>query len=186
MTPLPASPFVVRADIVQAHASAAAIRDDAVAQAAAILERAREQRRDAVAAGHAEGLRTGAAQVAQLAAAAATSIDVFLDERAVELQELAFAIAHRMLASLPHDECLACLAAEAIAEHRLDVRLTLRVSDGDAGPLRAALAEADPHGRVAVVGDPAAEPGSCTLIHSRGRTRIGLLEQFRALIATAS
>ncbi len=186
MTGLPVSPFVIRADVMQAHADAAAIRADAAAQAAASAEQTALLRREAVAAGHSEGLEAGMAQAARLASEAAAAAEAFLNERAAELQDLGFAIAHRLLASLPRDEILTRLAAEAVAEHRTDVQLTLRVCDADVAPLRAALAEADPHGRVAVMGEPSAAPGSCTLVHGRGRTRLGLLDQFRALMGAAA
>ena len=179
---LPASPFVVRAAEVVAYADAAAIRASAAGQAEALLARAEAERRQAVADGHAEGLRSGLEQAAQLAAETAASVEAFLDERASELHELGFAIAYRVLASLPPDQVLAQLAAEAIAEHRRDVQLTLRVCPADAEALRQALSAADPHGRVAVVGDPVAMPGTCTLVHASGRTRLGVVEQFRALM----
>ncbi len=180
---LPVSPFVVRAAEVAAHADAAAIRASAAEQADALLARAELERRQAVADGHAEGLRSGLQQAAQLAAETAASVEAFLDERAAELHELAFAIAHRVLASQPPDQVLAQLAAEAIAEHRRDVQLTLRVCPADADALRQAVSAADPHGRVAVIGDPAATLGTCTLVHASGRTRLGIVEQFRALMA---
>lgn len=183
---LPVSPFVVRATRLRAHMDAAAIRAGATAQATMIIEQAVAQRRDAVEAGHAEGLRSGATQAAQLATGTAAAAEAFWSAREAELRELAFAIAHRLLASLPPGEVLARLAAEAVGEHRHDTRLTLRVADADADPLRAALAAADPQGRVTVEADPGAAHGSCTLVHARGRTRLGMLEQFRALMqATA-
>ncbi len=182
---LPVSPFVIRAAEAQAHADAVTIRADAATEAAQIIERTVGQRREAVEAGYAEGLRSGAEQAARLASECAATVDLFLDQRTTELHELAFAIAHRLLASLPPDATLAGLVAEAIGEHRRDVQLTLRVCDADAGPLRAALAEADPSGRVAVTSDPAASPGTCTLVHPKGRTRLGLVDQFRALMQAA-
>ena len=99
-----------------------------------------------------------------------------------ELRELGFAIAHRILASLPPGETLLRLASEAIAEHRHDVRLALRAAPADAAALRMALAASDPEGRVAVEPDSTATPGSCVLVYPRGRIRIGLLDQFRALM----
>ncbi len=185
--PSPVSPFVVRAATVAAHADAAAIRADAAAQGAALRARAEAERRQAVAAGHAEGhaegLRSGLQRAASLASDAAATVEAFLQAREAELHELAFAIAHRVLASLPPDQVLARLVAEALAEHRREVRLTLRVCPADAGPLREALASAEPEARVVVAGDPAAAPGTCTLVHPGGRTRLGLVEQFRAMMA---
>ena len=174
-TGLPSSPLVVRAPELRAHADAAAIRAEAEAQ------REEERRR-----GREEGLREGLAEAARLAAGAAVAVDAFWAEREGELRDLAFAIAHRILASLPPAEVLARLAGEAIAEHRGDVRLALRVSPGDAPALRAALGAADPEGRVIVEPDPAAAPGACTLVHPRGRTELGLLDQFRALMRGAA
>lgn len=178
----PASPFVIRAAEVEAHMDAAAIRADAALHARQVAGLAQAEREAAVRAGHEDGLRSGAAQAAGLAAGAAAAVEAFWDQREAELRDLAIAVAHRLLASLPPHEVLARLATEAVREHRSDVRLTLRVGGADAGPLRAALADADPHGRVAVEADPGAAPGSCVLVHPRGRTRVGLLDQFRALM----
>ncbi len=183
---LPTSPWIIRAETVQAHSDAASVRSSAKAEAALIVEQAQADRRTAISSGFAEGLQAGTAQAAQLASDTALATEEFLSNRAADLHDLALAIAHRVLTSLPADEVLARLAADAVAEYRADVQLTLRVSAGDAGPLRAALAVADPTGRVAVVADATASPGSCTLVHPRGRTRIGLLEQFRALMGSGA
>ena len=174
-TELPQSPLVVRASALRAHADAAAIRAEAEAQR-------EEERRH----GREQGLREGLAEAARLAAGMATAVDAFWAEREGELQDLAFAIAHRILSSLPPAEVLARIAREAVAEHRSDVRLALRVPPGDADALRAALGAVDPEGRVSVESDPAAAPGACTLVHPRGRTELGLLDQFRALMRGAA
>ena len=182
---LPHSRFVIRAAEVAAHADAAAIRAEAAGQAAALRAGTEAERRRAVADGHAEGLRLGMAQAARLAADAADAVAAFLQAREAELHELAFAIAHRLLANLPPHDVLAELAAAALAEHRSDVQLALRVCPADAAPLRealAAIAPASAASRVSVVPDPAAAAGTCTLVHPAGRTRIGLVEQFRAML----
>ena len=171
METLPSSPLVVRAPELRAYADAAAIR--------AMAEREREDERRQ---GREQGLREGLTEAASLAAGAAAAVDAFWAEREGELQELAFAIAHRILSTLPPGEVLTRLAREAIAEHRRDVQLTLRVAPDAAPALRATLAETDPEGRVAVEPDPRAGSGACTLVHPRGRTKVGLLDQFRALM----
>jgi flagellar biosynthesis/type III secretory pathway protein FliH len=37
--------------------------------------------------------------------------------------------------------------------------------------------------RVAVLADPAVALGECTLVHKNGRTELGLLAQFRAMMS---
>ena len=176
---LPHSPLVVRAAERRAYADAGMIRAAAEADAAALRDA--ERRR-----GYEQGFRTGLEQGALLAADAAQAVEAFWAERETELHDLSLAIAHRVLASFSADEVTVRLVREAIAEHRRDVQLTLRVPAGDAPALREALHAVDPDGRVLVVPDPSARPGTCTLIHPRGRTRIGLLDQFRALMQSPS
>ena len=179
---LPWSPLVVRAPEMRAYADAAAIRAAAEAHAARVRAEAERQREDERRRGREQGLREGLAETASLAAGAASAAEAFWAEREGELQDLAFAIAHRILSALPPDDVLVRLAREAIAEHRRDVRLALRVAPYAAPALRAALEGADPDGRVLVEPDPLAAPGACTLVHPRGQTKLGLLDQFRALM----
>lgn len=183
---LPSSPFIVRAPEMRARADAAAIRHAAGVDAARIRAEAEAGRQAELHRGREEGLRIGLEQAARLSHAAAGAIEAFWAEREDELHDLAFAIAYRILATLPLEETMAHLAREAIAEHRRDVRLTLQVASCDAPALRAALDGVDPDGRVAIELDPFAAPGACTLIHPRGRTKLSLLDQFRALMQGAA
>lgn len=180
---LPASPLVIRADILRARADAAALLAEARAEAARLRAEAEADAEAARASGREDGRRAGEAEAARLVAAASEAADAFLAAREAELGTLALAVAHRLIGALPPEERLFRLVQTALAEHRAELRLALRVPPGDAAGLRAALAEVDPDGRVTVEEDPAAAPGSCVLAHARGRTAIGLLDQFRALLA---
>lgn len=176
--PLPVSRFVVRGPDLQARRDAAAI-------VAAAEERAASLRKDALRdcdaerqRGYAAGFAAGAADGARLAESAARAASDFLLAREAELTDLAFAIAARVLGTLPADVVLTTTARNAIAEHRTDVSLVLRVAPDAAEAMRAALAT----DRVEVLADPGASPGACTLIHPRGAAALGVLDQFRAMM----
>lgn len=178
---LPSSPFIVRADRVRAGFDAKAILAVAEAQAGRLRTELAAERRAALEAARQEGLRQGLAEAAAMAAAATEAVAQFWRERDQELADVALAVAHRVLSSLPVDETVSRLALDAIAEHAGDAALGLRVRPETAASLRAALEEQGA-GRVSVVADPAAEIGECTLVHARGRTEIGLLAQFRSML----
>ncbi len=179
---LPSSPFIVRADRVRAGLEAKAILAAAEAEAARIRAGVAAERQAALEEARHEGLRLGLAEAATMMAGATGAVAQFWREREHELAEVALAVAHRVLSSLPVDATVLRLALEAIAEHAGDAALGLRVSPEAAEPLRAALAAHDAAGRVSVVADPAAAAGECTLVHARGRTDIGLLAQFRSML----
>lgn len=175
---LPHHPFVVRGPELQALRDAAAIRDQAQQEAAA--ERERERRH-----GYADGLREAAAAAAQLVRNAEAAVEDYWSRREQELAALALAIAHRIVSGLPPDDLLAGVARTAIAEHRQDTSLTLRAAPDAAAVLRRCLADDTATARVEVQADASLPPGGCVLSHPRGRTAIGLLDQFRAMLATA-
>lgn len=179
---MPSSPFIVRADRVRAGLDAEAIRAMADADAARVRAGIAAERQAALEDARLQGLRQGLAEAAAMMAGATEAVAQFWREREHELAEVALAVAHRVLSSLPVDEIVSRLALDAIAEHAGDVALGLRVSPETAAALRAALGAHDVAGRVSVVADPAAEAGECTLIHARGRTDIGLLAQFRSML----
>lgn len=182
MTSLPSSPFVVRGDRLRAGLEARDVLAKAEADAAQVRSKIAAERHAALEDGRVEGLRQGLAEAAALAAEAARAVDLFWREHEAELGEVALAVAHRVLSSLPRDETVTRLALEAVAEHGRCAILTLRVGPDAAAPLRAALAERGADDRVSVIADPIAPPGACTLVHARGRTEVGLLAQFRALL----
>ncbi len=182
MSNLPSSPFIIRADKVRAHEDARAILADAEAEAARISAGMDAERHEALREARQEGLRQGLAEAAALAASAAAAVDVFWREREAELGEVALAVAHRVLASLPANETVARLASAAIAEHGSDIRLTVRTAPEAAAVLRGVLQDSEGGARVTVIADPTAAPGECTLVHPRGRTDVGLLAQFRAML----
>lgn len=178
---LPVSRLVVRASdlqarrdavaiVSQAHADVARLRDVATREGAAERER-----------GYVDGLSAGSRAGAQLVERAAIASQEFLAAREAELTELAFAIAARVLGALPQDAALAAIARQALDEHRADARLVLRVWPAAAAGMRAALAR----DRVEIQADPEAAEGSCILVHSRGTTALGIVEQLRALMTGA-
>ncbi len=182
-TDLPRSRLIIRRETVEKGQQAADIVYQAESSAETIREQAEEDAEARRRQGYEDGLHQGHDDAARLAAAAAEATDQFFRAREAELIELSFAIAHRILEQLPPDVVLSSIARTAIAEHRDDLRLTLRVNPVSANGLRTALAQAGAGGRVNVVADDTCQPGSCTLVHDKGRASIGLLDQFRALMA---
>ena len=179
MTPLPVSRFVVRGPVLQARRDAAAIVAAAEADAATLRGQAARDRIAERERGYADGLAAGATDGSRAAQAAALAAAEFLAAREAELTDLAFAIAARVLGALPPDQVMTTIARNAIAEHRAGTRLVLRVAPAMAATMRAALAT----DAVEIQADPAAPPGTCTLVHPRGSTDLGILDQFRAMMA---
>ncbi len=179
MTTLPASRFVVRGATLQARHDAAGLIAEAQAAAAALGERAERERAAERERGYADGLATGTADGARIAQNAAEAAREFIAAREAELTELAFAIAARVLGTLPLDDVLVATARHALSEHRSDVRLVLRAAPAATAAMRAALST----DYIEVQADPSAAPGACTLVHPRGATELGVLDQFRAMMA---
>jgi type III secretion protein L len=182
MDPVSHSRFIVRGNTLDAHREAQAILTDANAAADRMRAELDAERRRVVAEARREGLRQGISEAAEIVAHAGNAIDAFWREREGELADIAFAIAHRIIASLPADEALVRMASEAIAEHAASVQLTLRVAPEAAVYLRHSLMTMEQGHRVTVVPDPAAAPGECTLVHKSGRMELGLVAQFRAMM----
>ena len=180
---LPYSPFVIRAEVTRAQTDARAIRATAVTEATRIRAALNVERQDVLREARQEGLRQGLREAATLLANAAGTVETFWREREAELAEVALAVAHRVLASLPADDIVSRLACEAIAEHGTNIELTIRTGPDAAAILRQALRDLADGGRITVLADEAAAPGECTLVHPRGRTELGLLAQFRAMMA---
>lgn len=162
---------------MRALRDAAAILVQARQDAAA--ERVRERQR-----GYDDGLNEAAAAASQLFKDAADAVAAHWAQREQELVPLALAIAHRVLSELPPDEVLAGIARTAIAEHRRDSQLTLRAPPDAAAVLQRSLASDAATAHVHVQADATVASGRCVLSHSRGRTSIGLLAQFQAMLAT--
>jgi flagellar biosynthesis/type III secretory pathway protein FliH len=178
------SRFIIRADELRAHRDARAIRAEAEAEAAGIRARLDAERSAALEKARLEGLHQGLAEAAALTASAGAAVEQFWRERNAELRDVALAVAHRILSDLPADDIMIRLASEAIAEHGRDIRLTVRMAPEAAALLRATLQEYGNRDHVTVVADPACAPGECTLVHPRGRTELGLLAQFRAMMGS--
>ena len=175
-------PFIVRADRVRAAADAQDIVAEAKAEADRIREEANVERREVLQQAIQDGLRQGLAEAAALTAQAAEALELFWREREGELGEVAIAIAHRIVSTLPPTETLVRLALDAISEQGRDVGLAVRVRPEIAVVLRSVLQEQGFGDRVDVIADPALPSGGCILVHPRGRTEIGLLAQFRAML----
>lgn len=176
---MPESPFVVRAAVMRAREDAGAIRAAALREAAQLR---------AQAAAEAEATRRaaqarGAAEAAALLAAAGVAADAFLRAREDELGELAFAVAQRLVADMARTTRTVALVRTALAEHRDHARLSLRAPPATAAALRTALAALPgTEGRVEVQADASLRPDECVLVRPQGRTALGPLQQFRALM----
>jgi flagellar biosynthesis/type III secretory pathway protein FliH len=182
MQTTPRSALIVRGHIVRAHEDANAILADARTEASRLRAGLDAERRHILEEARRQGLSQGLSEAAAVAANAAKAIDAFWLEREAELAEVAFAIAHRIVASLPADQLLAQLVSEAIAEHGASVQLTLRAAPEAAAALQDFLNNTGQGNRVTVLADPAAASGECTLSHRHGRANLGLLAQFRAMM----
>jgi len=182
MQTTPHSALIIRSTILRAHQDADTILADARTEASRVRAGLDVERRQIFEEARQQGLRQGLSEAAAVAANAAKAIDDFWREREAELAEVAFAIAHRVVASLPADQILAQLVSEAIAEHGASMQLTLRTAPEAAAGLRDFLKQSADGDRVTVLADPAAAPGECTLSHRHGRTNLGLLAQFRAMM----
>ena len=172
-----------RAIVAEAERHALRLRADAEAELASFRLQAEAEAQTALEEARSRGRDLAAAEAATLIAQVVGSIDRFWRERESELRDVALAVAHRVLSALPRDELTIRLATEAIAEHGRDTRLSLKACPDTADRLRAALAKLEFGDRVTVSPDPSLEPGECTLLHPEGRTEIGLVAQFRSMLA---
>lgn len=175
------SPFVIRGPEVQARTDASMILEQAHDDASRVRAEAALAFEAERARGREEGLREGSQAAARLLADASASADAYLEAHEADLVDLAFAIAQRIIADLTPDEALSRIARAALAEHRADTRLTLRAAPDAMQALGFALDE-DQGGRIALELDPDLPAGACILVHERGRTALGIVDQFRALM----
>jgi flagellar biosynthesis/type III secretory pathway protein FliH len=182
MTIEPQSRLIVRSGIYRAHRDAQAIVADARAEAVLLRVELLAERLDTLEKARQKGLEQGLREAAAVTSNAIKAVDAFWQECESELAEVAFAIAHRIVETLPAETILAQLVSKAIAEHGSDIHLTLRTGPDAAVHLRKFLSSNHAH-RVTVLADPAAAPGDCTLSHKRGRADLGLLAQFRAMMS---
>lgn len=173
------SAFIVRAPVMRALDDEQAVRAATARDAAAIKARAEAEAdyyRQATG-------QAAAAEAARFLAAAQVAAEASLSAHEAELTELAFAIAHRLVADLPRNDRTISLVRTALAEHRDWLRLTVRASPPVAAALRLALGGG---GKVDVQDDTSLGPDECVLIRPQGRTELGPLQQFRALMAASS
>jgi flagellar biosynthesis/type III secretory pathway protein FliH len=180
----PQSRFIVRGDILRAHRDAQAIVTDAREEAVRLRAELLAERIDTLEKARQQGLKQGLAEAAAVVSNAIRAVDAFWKDRESELAEVAFAIAYRIVESLPADTILAQLVSKAIADHGADVHLTLRTTPDAAAHLREFLKNSEHVDRITVLADPVAAPGECTLSHRRGQANLGLLAQFRAMMSS--
>lgn len=171
------SPFIVRGPAVAAFRDADLVRAEAHAEAQAIREQALadadEIRRNA--------MEEGAHHAASLLRSTHNTADRYQRSREVEMVELAFGIAYRLVMDIPRDERTAALVRTALAEHTEWNRLRLRAHPTTAPMLRASLASSG----IDVREDETLATDECVLLHPDGRTDLGPVQQFRALMSAS-
>lgn len=173
---LPQHALVIRRAETDARKDAEAILLAARQLAGLDREQAREQ-------GFREGMAAGVQAAAALQDALQQTVDSYWAEHERDLVEVALAIAHRVVAHLPPEDQLRGIAETALAEHRQDVRLALHADPATAEILLAVLVTGSP---VEVRADPAMAEGRIVLKHPGGQTELGLLDQFRVMVAQAA
>lgn len=176
------SPLIIRREVMRARESVHGMYARAAHEAELMRQEARRVSLHDRKLGYEEGIQEGREDAAKLLAETSAMVDQFYAEREQEITKLAFAIAHRIIDMLPPDEQVARVAQAAIAEHRNAAKLWVRVSPADAPALRALMQEYDTEGRVEIQADETAAPGSCVLVHPRGRSSVGVLGQFLAMM----
>lgn len=180
------SPWIVRAESVEAHrqahdivalarSEAAQLREQAIADAERVREAAR-----------AEGLRDGAAAAAALVAEVSAAVDEDAAARKADIGRLAFRIAHRILGEFEESDRLIRAVMTALNDHHGAAGLRLRVSPQMEPVLRAALDQAGAGTQVTIDVNEGASSDSCTMIHPRGRIEVGPLDQLQALRAAVA
>lgn len=182
---LPCSPWIVRDEIRIALLRADEIEAGAARRAAEMVSRARADADAIREAARQEGMREGAAAAARLIAETDAAVATYRRTSESELVPLAFAIAHRILGTFPEDDRLLRAVTTALDEHQGTSGLRLRADPHTASRLRDALRRADRTDQVLVDVDDAASPGSCVLMHPRGRASVGPIDQLHALFGAA-
>ena len=172
----PVHPLVIRNAEVSALRDAATILADAHRQADA--ERRLERQR-----GYEEGLQQSAEAGAAFLQKLQMETDAYWAKREEELVPLILAVAHKVLSDLPANDVMTGLVKTALAEHTHDSAIVVSVAPSASSVLTKALAGFDGASKLKVIADPLLSDGECVLVHPKGRTRIGLLDQFRALLA---
>lgn len=183
---LPTSRFVIRRE---QFARAMAARDtlaEARAEARLIVARGVAEAEAERRRGFDEGLRAGQTEAARLLAGAAGNADAFLEQREAELAELVFAVAAKLIGTVPERELAVRLVSAAITDYRADTVLTLRTDLAGVAAVRQTVAELGVAARVHVESHAELAPGQCVLVHAGGQASVGLLDQFRAMMAQAA
>ncbi|WP_036049723.1 type III secretion system stator protein SctL [Bradyrhizobium sp. Tv2a-2] len=180
---LPISPWIVRSETIEAQKQAYDVLSAAQASAARLHAEAAAQADELRKSARQDGLRDGATAAAALVAEFSSSLEIYRAAREAELSTLAFAIAHRILGAFSEEDRLIRAVRTALDEHRNTTGLRLRASPEMASALRTALDGARAAPSITIEPDETASPGSCTLIHPRGRIAVGPVDQLLALFA---
>jgi flagellar biosynthesis/type III secretory pathway protein FliH len=175
------SPWIVRAELVDAHSRAEDIIAEAEGEAARLRAEAAAEAERAREAAEETGLREGAAAAAALIAEVSAGVEATAAAWEADISRLAFAIAHRIIGEFAEDERMILAVRTALVEYRDTAGLRLRVSAQMEPVLRAALAQSGAGLRVDIEVDEDAWSGACTLIHPRGRVAVGPFDQLQAL-----
>ena len=183
---LPCSPWIVRGEVRIALLRADEIEAGAAGKATEMVSQARAEADAIREAARQEGMREGAAAAARLIAETDAAVETYRRTSEGELVPLAFAIAHRILGTFPEDDRLLRAVTTALDEHQGTSGLRLRADPRTASRLRDALRRTDRTDPVLVDVDDAASPGSCVLMHPRGRASVGPIDQLRALFEAAA
>lgn len=130
--------------------------------------------------GFVEGLKAGRERLIEIDGA----IDAYWSEREEELITVALALAHRVIADLPEREHLVGLIRTALTAHRGETMLELAADPATALALHPLLPDFLARSPITVRADPSLSPGMILLSHRDGQTQLGLVQQFRALLAS--
>ncbi len=179
---LPASAFVIRREEFARITRSRDILARAEVQAEALLARGAVEIEAERQRGYAEGLEAGRLQAARLVAQAAQDVEDFLRDREADQADLILAVAFRLVGTMPEKDRTAGLIKTALADYRSDLPMTLRTDPDSAAAVRQVVHELGLGQRVHVEAGAKLQPGRCMLVHAGGQARVGLLDQFRAMM----
>lgn len=176
-TALAEDPVVPAAQVARFHDAAAlldAAADLHASARSAHADTAEVARREGFAAGHAEGLEAGKADVAaELFRLAARDAERTVARQA-EVARLALQVVRRIAGEIGEPEMIAGIAQRAAAAIEPDAAATIRVAPAALEPTRARLAART---LVTVEADPSLSATDCVVETALGRTHAGLETQ---------
>jgi type III secretion system HrpE/YscL family protein len=190
--PLPAAPrpargAVVEAEVYDAHQKAKEIVETAERQAAALIDKAKQERDATVAAAREMGRQEVLAQSTEIILKAKQQASTIIETAEQEIVKLALVVAERIVGkALQTDPDVALhIAAQAIESVRHQKELVLRVNPEDAQLMRNSRKKLmDILGRtkdIAVREDPEVERGGCVIETENGTVDAQLKTQLQML-----